>query len=419
MNLLVLVIGFLYVYDIKFINFPTFSTAKIVIIIFFLFCGRKKMNKLLKLSKNKEIFYINLLYLFIVIYSLMLPTILKTYDFELFKTNLISILEVFLGSFFIMNLIKKQTKLNSYEIISIISFFQATVVIVFYIFPEFRNYIFDNFIMFSLRSHFDIENKFFNRGVGLTGAGAIFSVVQFIGAYCSILNLDRKKYKVFLIFQLSSVVLLGRTGIMCYILGILMLFIFSFFQREIKKVFYENIKFFLKIVIISIVLYVFFLQNISTVTRLFQHSFELFINLFKHNSFKTASTDNLIKDMIFLPKNLNTYLIGDGRTNDIILGNYMGTDSGYLETLFFGGILFFIIYYLLKIRIIRNIFNYSIGKKEKTWILILGIILFICEIKEPMLKNFTLNKMLFLIFWDYTLELEKYKGVRSARKNDD
>lgn len=418
MQFLLLIIVFLYVYDIKLIILPLLSISKIIILILFLTYGVKESNKLIKYFKNKKIFLIIFLYLLIILYSLILPIILKTYDFELFQTYLISFIEIFLGSFFIANIIVKNIKIDYYDIISNITFIQAIIILLFYIFPDFRNYIFDNYILFPLEHNFDIHNIWFNRGVGLTGAGALFSIVQLIGAYSSMLKLNQIKYKLFLFFQIMSIVLLGRTGILCYILIILLLFLFGFFYIEIRKIFIRNIKYIFKGMIFFAITYIIFLKNIPILRRLMFHSFELFINLLKNRSFKTESTNNLIEDMLFLPTKLSTYLIGDGRTSDPILGNYMGTDSGYLETLFFGGVFFFIIHYLLKYIIIKVIYDYSFKSKEKIWILVLGLILFFCEIKEPMLKNFTLNKMLFILLWLKIFELEKYKGVINARKNN-
>lgn len=418
MNFLILIIVFLYVYDIKFIAFPL-SIPKIIVLFLFLIYGIKESHKLFRILKNKKIFLIIFFYLFVIHYSLILPIFLKTYDFAFFKTISISFIEVFLGSFFIVNLIVKKVKLNPYEIISTISFIQAIIVLLFYVFPEIRNYIFDNYILLKLNHNFNLHNKWFNRGIGLTGGGAVFSIVQLIGAYSSMLKLKEKsKYKLFLIFQLSSIVLLGRTGIICYVLINVLLFLFGIFDSKIRSTFIKNVKYLFEGIMSFSIFYIIFLKDIPSVKRLMNHSFELFINLVTKHSFETQSTNILIEDMLFLPTKLSTYLIGDGRTSDAILGNYMGTDSGYLRTIFFGGIFFFIIYYSLKFMIIKVIFSYSLKRKEKIWILILGMILFLCELKGPMFKNFTLNKMLFILFWFKIFELEKYRGVINARKNN-
>lgn len=395
--LFVYILLFIYEYDIKIKQVPL-SFPKIIVLLLLIY-GINNIKYFWKFLRNRNVFLILILYIYLIIYSLILPIILKTYDLILFKTFLISFIEVFVGSFFIVTFINKTVDLDYYEIISNLSFAQAIIIIVFYLFPTLRNYIYDNYLVYNFNVFFNLHNKYFNRGVGLIGFGALFSIVQFIGAYTSLLKIEKFKNRIFLIVQVISVILMARTGLINFILAIILIFIFGCFNKKFRVIFKMFLILFFKAFLLLISIYIIFFKENNKVNRLINHSFELFINLFKNHSFRTESTDDLLTNMLFLPKEIPTYLFGDGRIVDPILGNYMGTDSGYLQILFFGGLLFLILYYFFNFFIIKTVYNYSNNEQEKLWILILGIILFVCEIKGSFLKSFVLSKLLFIMFW--------------------
>lgn len=92
--------------------------------------------------------------------------------------------------------------------------------------------------------------------------------------------------------------------------------------------------------------------------------FEMFINMFEDNSMQTDSTDRL-KEMYIFPTSLNTWIIGDGMSEDNSGRFYMHTDVGYIRSIYYWGILGSAIYYMVQFfyyRIVRNYYKFTRAK---------------------------------------------------------
>lgn len=373
-------------------------------IIVFLLSIPYLINYQKKLKISKETGYILLFYLLIGVVFLISPILNDSGEFILFRFNIISFIEAFIGSYLLIKyLIKKEE--NILDVISKVCFIQGIFVLFFYFLPQVRNFLLLE--VFEFNSNFDITNKSFFRGVGLGGAGANLSTIQAIGFLCSIRNIKSNQYKIFSIIILGSVILLGRTGLI-FIIGVLGMFIFLSYKK----------KYSLKIVIgmIATIIIIFLIYSISNkynfkVNKLFEHSFEVVINFIKGNGFKSSSSDKL-KEMVFFPKTLKTLIMGDGKYQLLNGKNYMNTDSGYIRMIFFSGIIGALIFYSFILFIASKILSRINGSLKK-YIFCIITLLFFIEIKEPFFLYINIQKIYFLIYW----YLRKNKQKLYERRN--
>ena len=82
-------------------------------------------------------------------------------------------------------------------------------------------------------------------------------------------------------------------------------------------------------------------------------AFELFINMGDNGQIESEST-NQLKDMYILPTTIDTWLFGDGRLSDQYGGFYMGSDVGYVRSIFYWGITGTIVYLFIQFKMVRK-----------------------------------------------------------------
>ena len=83
-------------------------------------------------------------------------------------------------------------------------------------------------------------------------------------------------------------------------------------------------------------------QNYVNFEKMIDWAFELFVSFIFHGRIRSESLSDLTENMLFIP-NINQILIGDGLYSDVNTVYYLGTDSGYLRPVLFGGILTLVI----------------------------------------------------------------------------
>lgn len=393
---------YIYIFTISLKVFPI-SLGKIMVLalgVRYIFEVKK-----IKLKLNNYI-YMPLIILFLAVIIFIFTNLINfSNDYSVIFTTIMMFLECFIGSYFFSYFIIKNKKENILDLIATVTFFEAVFVIFFYFFPEIRNYVYFNIIEANM--NFDLSNIWFNRGIGLGSAGANLSVIEGIGLLCSVIKIEKMKNKVYSIFQIIAIIMSGRTGQMCVIIFIFFLILFSMKQNKesiilLKKIL-KNICYLIPVILIS----VFFLRKDERIVRMLQHSLELFFNIIYKHNFSTESTNNL-KQMIFLPTDIKTLIIGDGKYIDNG-HNYMCTDSGYIRSIFYSGLVGTIFYYSFYISVFYKTLK-NIDKNLKNWYKIIFILFFIIEIKEPFLYRFTCSKIIFLIYWYFYLKKEKIKG---------
>lgn len=162
----------------------------------------------------------------------------------------------------------------------------------------------------------------------------------------------------------------------------------------------KNLKF-ASITIITIILIASYtipvLLNSEKYGMVIRFAFEAYFNYTEYGSLETESSNDL-QTMYRFPQDLKTYFIGDGWLNhpEIEGYYYMQTDVGYLRLIYFGGVvyclLWFVFHYLMLNRIVMNLNN----REVKWFALTLFAFLVIVNIKG--LADFFPLMFLLLIF---------------------
>lgn len=139
------------------------------------------------------------------------------------------------------------------------------------------------------------------------------------------------------------------------------------------------------------------LLNSEKYGMVIRFAFEAYFNYTEYGSLETESSNDL-QTMYRFPQDLKTYFIGDGWLNhpEIEGYYYMQTDVGYLRLIYFGGVvyclLWFVFHYLMLNRIVMNLNN----REVKWFALTLFAFLVIVNIKG--LADFFPLMFLLLIF---------------------
>ena len=78
----------------------------------------------------------------------------------------------------------------------------------------------------------------------------------------------------------------------------------------------------------------------QVVLQVLPHAFEFFYNFYVTGDFYSKTTNVIFSDMLVLPDNVTTWMIGDGCwVNPVVEGNYIASDIGYIRLLFYSGLL--------------------------------------------------------------------------------
>lgn len=400
---------FTYLYTLK-LKFFILSFNKILFICFMII----SIKNIFHGKVNKKLIELIIIFLIIGIYAVFIPSIFKSYDFSKAKMLFFIVTESCILSFYIIKIFIEK-KINLYKLISKVTFYQGIIIVIFYLIPKLRNYILLNIFFFN--TNFNLLNPYLNRGIGLSGGGAVFSLIQAIGVWNTFLlylNKEKINYKLVGAIQLISIILCGRTGIVFLISTTLFYIIFNIKKIKInkKKFNIKNINiYFISLLGIIILFGILIMKNLK-IQFLLYHSFENFINLISGNGFTTSSSTHLFKEMLIFPNNLKTLLFGDGWQQIGNGLNYMGTDSGYMQNIYFWGLLGSIFYYGIWIYIFHQLYQ-RIDHHLKKWLLSLILALFLVEIKEPFLNKIIITNYIFLIFWYWQL-----KKIRSKKINE-
>ena len=175
------------------------------------------------------------------------------------------------------------------------------------------------------------------------------------------------KYGIVLFLTFLGNIFYARTGI---IACILVFGIFMFFESKKK----HKIKSFigtLAIIIIAYFVVRYLLENYQSNTAI-AWIFESFLNG-NDRGLNTYSTESL-SNMIFMPRNLSTFLFGDGYYT--YNGRYyMRTDVGFMRLMLYGGIFFTALLYLVVILSLHNLSKYKgIGTRLFWYFLVIFLV---------------------------------------------
>ncbi|QLB15160.1 hypothetical protein A6B39_06685 [Mannheimia granulomatis] len=138
-----------------------------------------------------------------------------------------------------------------------------------------------------------------------------------------------------------------------------------------------------------------FLAIVFPENRYVEHALEPVINLLSGSGKVSSSTDNLVKNHLFLPT-LSQFISGDGLYYTEKGGYYGGSDSGYIRQTLYGGMSYMLACFVFTFYFVRKV---SVNWFEGSWIFTLSTIgiLAILNIKADTFA-FPGLMMMFLMF---------------------
>lgn len=289
-------------------------------------------------------------------------------------------------------------------IISLVTGIQALLIIYSFYSIEFREWV-NNILPITG----NIEGDGLLRMRGFTNSsGATLSIVQGIGFYfglvLSIKEHNRKKkilYSLLCILQIFAILVCGRSGLIgvAFFVITMPILIYNKKPSDIIRVIVGQVT--RVLLLISIVFFIIYSQlstELKSVVQdqLIDYAFEPFIKGVKGQA---SDSQQDLQTMLILPNNIKTWLIGDSEYIMPNGANYMGSDSGYVKTIFFFGILGCIFFYSYKFYVIVYPVITIINPLIKRSLLLLGVYLLVFQIKEPFISKPEISKMLFAFFF--------------------
>lgn len=231
------------------------------------------------------------------------------------------------------------------------------------------------------------------RGFSNSGGDSLSLILSFgpiLSFRLFVLYTDKYKYLLAFWFIFFSLIFVGRTGILVDILFVLMYLIYSP-KKCLKFIIYSLM--FVTPVVACVGMYLINIMG-PKLDIMLDFAFEFF-------SGRSASGDDIVNNMLFLPSSLKTLIFGDGIYQNIDLTNYMQTDSGYVRCLFFFGLVGCFVFYGSNLWFIIKII--STDKKNKVFFLMLTILYFFVEIKRPYVLGYAYTNMFYMILFYYYL----------------
>lgn len=401
--LILLVSIYLYIYNpiFSFISIP--SGLIITFISIIITAMNPYIREFIVSSFKKNIYLLSILILALTL-NLNITTYWNIYDYVYVQRIINTFVYIFMGLFFscvIFIYIKKyKNDLNIldffFKLIIIITTFQAFTVILEFISPEIKE-IFRTIIVAT--GNIDTNHPFRFRGLhgsgGMVlsstfGLAILFSLYYIISTKNSFLKLTG--YSIAILILSIGIFLSSRTGLLIMIIALLS--ILFYFPKK-------SLLFLIFISIIGVLFYysasVFLFDYITYFNeKVFNYAFELFINFNEKGSLETKSSEDLLT-MLFLPDFIHL-ILGSGSGNESVNG-VSRSDSGYIQTILYGGIFnFILIYSFIFIVFYKIILIYRNSRKMIFLLVTIFFIMLFLEIKGPIFFQNDISRFFWIIF---------------------
>jgi hypothetical protein len=420
-HIAVIILLFFYIFGVSF-SFIPLNTSKVVflyLIIIYIISFFNKQNNFLKI--NKDIYYISIFLIILLLLSILYTTFHSTGDFAIAYAYFIMLSETLVGIylFYKLYLYKYNFKgiLNLFVWISLL---QSIIIIMMLVSEPFRELI--NSI-----TNKDITDLVERYG-GFRGFGLAGSVTYDLAVFLSIsmmfitylISYDKTKRYFYIsswIIIFIAVLMTGRSGWLGAFLSLVILF-FSVKNKNALK----SIAILFLLIFTFIFLIVFILSNYYPETyevlilKIIPYAFEMFFNLYETGSMTTHSIE--ILNHMYFPIEIKTFFLGDGYfSNPNGFGYYMGTDAGYMRQILFYGLLPSSILYILYIFLFYKLYLYTKIYKN-AWLLVymMAGYYFLMQYKGTFLTGSSMNiKLVFLllVFSIFTFK-NNYKVVKNV-----
>ena len=345
-----------------------------------------------KKKLEKEQIHLIVLGLILVGYGASLSLIRGVGDFNMF--NYSRIFTCIFSSVMIVDLLKGHSSWNEYSILKWIGYagiLEASIVLLAFVNQGFHDFLL-NFCGGNQRYVDKLSALTIFRGVGWTFAQfSDFALPQGLTFLCFIAYVlkeqsrDSIKKRVYisiivLMFIITGI-LIGRTFQFIILIAFIYYCVATCRQYNYKQLRKGLIIFIMTSSIILAIILTFFGKYIPKETL--NWAFELFSNMDQSNGFRTDSTDEL-QTMWKVPETLDSILFGTGHFSPLVENShptYSQSDVGFVNSIFYWGILGSILYYLSIFLSFRYCINYTDSRIIRNLSISLFIIIVIYNIK--------------------------------------
>ena len=275
----------------------------------------------------------------------------------------------------------------------------AVIMILQFINPTFKDFIYSYTTTGDFRSSFDYH---FRMG-GLSGGtgGAVLSVVQSIGIILLPFILKGRPLFLKIIFILigllifGSILVCGRSGIWTIILFLPIAFILKDFKLKVSSI----LRIFSTIIGVIVIMSIFIsfigeLNNESPIFLAINRTLDTFLKFNETGDFNDHTAE-VLKSHIVFPVDILTYIIGD--TEHIINTQFSRTldsDIGYIRNLWSFGLIGMIVYVTPVLRVLVCSFNDRSKFMSARVVILLSLVTLFFHLKE----SFLYTRMLFSIY---------------------
>ena len=431
---------FLYFYNIPLQLFKIpFSSGKLISIIsisYILIRIIVQNGKIYKLSREYFFLFSGVFIIYIITFIL-LKIVYNTPNNYYLNTLNFYIIEYFFGALFIIEYYKIYDLLHLVKNIIFLAVLQAMIMVGSLFIVPLKNIVVKvmeanpDFLQFSNAEY--IKDSF--RGLTLAsdrtlGMSIFFSLsIMLIYVYISTKNsrISYFKYTLYFVVIFCGGILAARTFFVGLFFGLILILLL---YRN-KIIYVLRLKRFIMIISLVCVCVVlstpwivttFFLNSKDEIDFAFNWIFEVFINSEAKGFEKSESLYDLVyNNLTVLPKNLQTFLIGDPNRKFENGIHYMGvfTDSGYLRMLFVYGIIGSLTIYIFWVIIFMKTSKlFSKSEGIRYFLLMMSIVMFIGQVKFDVFPGNALNLKLLIIFFVLGVERKKMLSLNILKTNE-
>lgn len=222
----------------------------------------------------------------------------------------------------------------------------------------------------------------------------------------------------FYMFFISTILLIsiglsGRSGFLIVVLGLFILIVGSFFNKNLVSK--NNLLRILFMYIFTIIFLLFFILDFNNLGNNFEWILEPLIQLMFEGSLRSESTDILFGSMYFLPENEIDSILGMGNFGRSQVLPNIDSDSGYILFIHGGGILGLIIFFSIYFYFMYIFYKYSQDIKVKFMGIFLIITILIGNIKDMYYFGYT-SGWVALLFIALSILILKSKHLNNIQK---
>ena len=244
-------------------------------------------------------------------------------DFSILKLYLLSVATIFSCYFLIhrhKEIYKQEYIYNIFKSLFLIGLIHSALIIATAIFPDFSQ------ALYQIVNITDKQEKFLSEvlvkrysgllqtgfsALSLTHALLLISGIIFYWKYDRNLSLFRSLlYSISFAMMFISIMLIGRTGILIFLVFLVLFFIYLFNRAVLRLIINKKILYFVFLLFI-LIFPTFFFIDLSTYQNQIDTSFEIFISFINSGEFSSVSTDQIINNELLFPDGL-TLLFGSG-----------------------------------------------------------------------------------------------------------